>query len=206
MVRFCEGHQRIDGRKFLPRPEKSGCAMLKIGVESGDQAVLDAMHKGIQITDIEKTLKAVHGAGIGTYVYLLFGTPSEDEESARRTLDFTAQHHRLITFLNLAIFNLPHHSPDSRLVEQRPFYGGDLSFYTDFVHPKGGTERRSGVFSKGNLPAIPQSAKSQSVSPLSSHRIMRHFFVISGHSEKTSHARIARHHKICTRFYGETGR
>jgi hypothetical protein len=122
---------------FCAQLKGSGCVMLKIGVESGDQAVLDAMGKGIDIADVSKGLKALCGAGIGTYVYLLFGTPWENEQSAKRTLDFVVEHAPCIDFLNLAVFNLPHYSPDAGGLEQKAFYGGDLSFYTDFVHPTG---------------------------------------------------------------------
>lgn len=122
---------------FCERLKSSGCVMLKIGVESGDQGVLDAMRKGISIPDVRTGLKSLARAGIGTYVYLLFGTPREDEMSARRTLDLVVDMAPCISFLNLAVFNLPHYSPDAQGLEQKPFYGGDLSFYTDFVHPKG---------------------------------------------------------------------
>ncbi|MFA5615420.1 MAG: hypothetical protein WDK95_01030, partial [Syntrophorhabdaceae bacterium] len=46
----------------------------------------------------------------------------------------------------LAIFNLPHYSPDAQGVEQKSFYGGDLSFYTDFVHPKGWDRKKVRYF------------------------------------------------------------
>ncbi len=120
----------------------SGCVMLKLGVESGDQDVLDGMRKGIGICDVSKALKALARAGIGTYVYLLFGTPGEDGEAARRTMDFIVEHHEFIGFVNLAVFNLPHSSPDAAALDAKPFYGGDLSFYTDFVHPKGWDRRK----------------------------------------------------------------
>jgi len=58
-----------------------------------------------------KALKTLKQAGIATYVYLLFGTPPETEGDAYRTLDFTARHHDLISFLNVAIFNLPAYGP-----------------------------------------------------------------------------------------------
>ncbi|MBP1747865.1 MAG: radical protein [Deltaproteobacteria bacterium] len=122
---------------FCMQLKDSGCVLLKIGVESGDQDVLDAMRKGIDIGDVSQGLRALSEAGIGTYVYLLFGTPWENELSARRTLDFIVEHNSYINYLNLAIFNLPHYSPDAKGLEQKAFYGGDLSFYTDFVHPMG---------------------------------------------------------------------
>lgn len=134
---FVRMTQELADPEFCAGLKNSGCVMLKIGVESGDQDVLDAMGKGIDTNDVSKGLKALSAAGIGTYVYLLFGTPRENEASARKTLDFTAENADCIDFLNLAVFNLPHHSPDARGLEQKAFYGGDLSFYTDFVHPMG---------------------------------------------------------------------
>lgn len=134
---FVRMTQELTEPSFCRQLKDSGCVLLKIGVESGDQDVLDAMRKGISLRDVSGGLRAISGAGIGTYVYLLFGTPWENELSARRTLDFVVEHSPYISFLNLAVFNLPHYSPDAKELEQRAFYGGDLSFYTDFVHPMG---------------------------------------------------------------------
>lgn len=134
---FARVTEELADQVFCNDLKRSGCVMLKLGVESGDQQVLDGMQKGIELAVVSKALKALARAGIGTYVYLLFGTPWEDEDAARKTLDLVAGHHDLIGFLNLAVFNLPHNSPDAAGLEVRPFYGGDLSFYADFVHPRG---------------------------------------------------------------------
>lgn len=115
----------------------SGCVMLKLGLESGDQGVLDSMDKGIDLDMVAKALTNLENAGITTYVYLLFGAPTESLTEARRTLDFTAKHSSAITFLNLAIFNMPMGSPDAAELAVSDFYEGDLSLYTDFEHPLG---------------------------------------------------------------------
>lgn len=120
---------------FCKRLRDSGCVMLKLGLESGSQDVLDQMHKGIDLQLVEKVLLSLHQAGISTYVYLLFGTPAETHIEAKETLKFVAQHHEQITFLNLAIFNLPNCSAQAKELEIREFYEGDLSIYTDFIHP-----------------------------------------------------------------------
>jgi len=122
---------------FCRALRRSGCRMLKLGLESGDQSVLDAMTKGQDLALIEKVLHALAEAGIATYIYLLFGTPSESLAEARQTLDFVVRHHAAITFLNLAVFNMPIGSPEATSVMRSEFYGGDLSLYTDFEHPKG---------------------------------------------------------------------
>lgn len=122
---------------FLKDLKESGCVMLQLGIESGDQGVLDSLQKGVFVEMAGKALKAIHRSGIATYAYLLFGTPPESQVQARHTLDFTVENADFIDFLNIAIFNLPIDSPESKSLDLFPFYEGDLSLYSDFRHPKG---------------------------------------------------------------------
>ncbi len=132
--------------QFCRSLRRSGCVMLKLGIESGDQQVLDQMNKGINLEMMSQVLRALKSAGILTYVYLLFGTPSEDEASAERTLKFTTRHHDEIGFLNLAVFNLPLAGPEASALAVNEFYRGDLSLYTDFSHPKGWSRQKIRTF------------------------------------------------------------
>jgi len=116
--------------------KQSGCVMLKLGLESGDQTVLDSMEKGINLEEASLALKNLRKAGISTYVYLLFGTPPEGLAEARKTLEFVVKHQDCIGFLNLAIFNMPIYGPEVEQMETKTFYEGDLSLYTSFDHPK----------------------------------------------------------------------
>jgi hypothetical protein len=116
---------------------RSGCVMLKLGLESGDQDVLDKLRKGIELSTASRVLKNLKQAGIAAYVYLLFGTPVETETEARRTLDFVARHADAIGFLNLAVFNMPVCRGEAGALETGGFYEGDLSLYTGFSHPRG---------------------------------------------------------------------
>jgi hypothetical protein len=111
--------------------------MLKVGLESGAKTALDAEQKGIDLALASRVLQNLKQAGIATYVYLLFGTPSESLTEARATLDFTVRHHEAINFLNLTIFNLSICSQQAQQLETNPLYVGDLSLYTGFRHPKG---------------------------------------------------------------------
>jgi len=122
---------------FCRALQRSGCVMLKLGIESGDQDVLNRMDKGIDLAMASRALSALRKAGIATYVYLLFGTPGESLKEARHTLEFVRRHHEAITFLNLAIFNLPSAAKVASALSTRDFYEGDLSFYRDFDHPQG---------------------------------------------------------------------
>lgn len=140
------GFARIDRQltdsDFCIALKRSGCAMLKLGIESGDQGVLDRMEKGINLDMVSLALKSLKRAGIETYVYLLFGTPYETQTEARRTLEFTAANSEGIGFLNLAVFNMPVCGEWAREFETNSFYEGDLSLYTDFTHPHGWNRRQ----------------------------------------------------------------
>ncbi|OPY76210.1 MAG: Radical SAM superfamily protein [Syntrophorhabdus sp. PtaU1.Bin153] len=127
---------------FCMALKRSGCVMLKLGLESGNQRVLDSMQKGNNLEWSSAALKSLKRAGIGTYVYLLFGTPWETVVEARETLDFTVRHAPYIDFLNVAVFNLPANSPDAVKLDVRNFYDGDLSLCTDFTHPQGWDRRQ----------------------------------------------------------------
>jgi hypothetical protein len=122
---------------FCRRLAASGCVMLQLGLESADQAVLDALGKGTRLDQIERALQGLDDAGIGVFLYLLFGTPAEDADAARRTRDFVAAWAHRIDFLNVALFNLPVASRQVPDLETRPFYAGELSLYREFSHPRG---------------------------------------------------------------------
>jgi radical SAM superfamily enzyme YgiQ (UPF0313 family) len=134
---FVRFEKILDDPDFCVRLRQSGCLMLKLGLESGDQVVLDRMNKGTRVDRASRILKNLHQAGIFTYVYLLFGTQFEDRASAHTTLAFARAHRSCIDYLNLAVFNLPRFSEEARDLETRDFYEGDLSLYLNFVHPSG---------------------------------------------------------------------
>ncbi len=133
---FSRFEKDLEDPEFCRDLRQSGCVMLKLGLESGSQHVLDQMNKGIELELVSRILLNLRLAGISTYVYLLFGTPSETGDDACLTLAYVRKHHQEITFLNLAIFNMPVCSPEAEAIENR-FSEGDLSLYCDFTHPFG---------------------------------------------------------------------
>jgi anaerobic magnesium-protoporphyrin IX monomethyl ester cyclase len=56
---------------------RAGCAEAWLGVESGAQAVLDAMDKGITLEDIRGAARNLRAAGIRIGFFLQFGYPEE---------------------------------------------------------------------------------------------------------------------------------
>jgi hypothetical protein len=138
---FARISRELADRDYCMQLKRSGCRMLKLGLESGDQGVLDRLRKGIDLATASQVLKNLHAAGIAAYVYLLFGTPVETSMEARKTLEFVAVHRDAITFLNLAIFNMPVCGHEAKEYVTEHFYEGDLSLYASFKHPHGWDRR-----------------------------------------------------------------
>ena len=134
---FARIGQELANQDFCRALRRSGCVMLKLGLESGDQGVLDRLGKGIDLATASRVLLNLKEVGIRVYLYLLFGTPAETEAEARHTLEFVIRHGDAIGFLNLALFNMPINADEAGEYEAEPFYQGDLSLYTGFRHPAG---------------------------------------------------------------------
>lgn len=153
---FTKFYSLLKDYEFCKKLKKAGCCMLKLGLESGDQKILDSMNKGIDIKDASIILRNLANAGILTYVYLLFGTPEEDYESAMKTKDFILNHSDSIDYLNLAIFNLPANSSQARNLKVFNISDSDLSLYKGFKHPKGWDRGKVREFISNELNSEPR--------------------------------------------------
>ncbi len=153
---FCRFTKTLTDIEFCKQLAVSGCKMLSIGLESGDEKVLKAMKKGIKLQEVPVILKNLKEAGIGTYIYILFGTPEEDRNAALKTRDFITEHAHLIDFLNAAVFNMPVNSEEARFLDTNQFYEGDLSLYSEFIHPKGWERKEIRQFLKKDFSSVPE--------------------------------------------------
>ncbi|MEA1911622.1 MAG: radical SAM protein [Spirochaetota bacterium] len=153
---FCRFTKLLTDEKFCQQLANSGCRMLSMGLESGDKEVLKAMKKGIKLEDVPVILENLKNVGIGTYIYVLFGTPAEDRDAALKTRDFVVKYAHLIDFINAAVFNLPVNSEEAQNLNTDNFYEGDLSLYTGFKHPKGWGRKEIRQFLKKDFSSVPE--------------------------------------------------
>ncbi len=155
---FARVSKELQDQDFCHQLRKAGCVMLKLGLESGNQQILDKMNKGVSLQAISTTLHCLQQAGIATYVYLLFGTPYESSKEAADTLNFVVDHSDAVTFLNLAIFNMPLYSRDAAVFETQSFFAADLSLYCNFKHPLGWGRKQVRTFLNKEFKAHPKIA------------------------------------------------
>jgi len=84
----CEAHANVLTRDTIGAMKEAGCWLLSIGIESGDQRVLDFIQKGTTLERIRRVVGWCDEAGIRVRGYFMIGNPTETRETIRRTIDF----------------------------------------------------------------------------------------------------------------------
>ncbi len=73
---------------LLKKMKKAGCYMLALGIESGNQEILNKMKKLERLGDIKNAVKWCKKAGIETRGLFIFGLPGENEKTMQDTINF----------------------------------------------------------------------------------------------------------------------
>ncbi len=71
--------------------KKAGCRLLCIGVESGDQQILDNIRKQLKIEQVETFMRNAKEAGILVHGCFMVGNPGETRETMEKTLRLAKQ-------------------------------------------------------------------------------------------------------------------
>ncbi len=73
---------------MLKHMKKAGCYMLSLGIESGNQEILNKMRKAEKLEDIKNAARWCREAGIETRGLFIFGLFGENENTMQDTIDF----------------------------------------------------------------------------------------------------------------------
>ena len=82
------GSVNFDSMKIM---KKAGCHMLRFGVESGAQELLDNIKKGTKVPEIRETFKWAHQLGMDTHAHMMIGLPGETKETLENTINFVKE-------------------------------------------------------------------------------------------------------------------
>ena len=84
----CEARvDRVD-RHLLKAMKGAGCYAIAYGIESASKYTLDYLGKGITPEQSEEAVAITREAGIETLGYMMIGSPCEDEQGIRDTINF----------------------------------------------------------------------------------------------------------------------
>ncbi len=78
---------RVD-LEFLQLMRKAGCDLLGLGVESGEQTILDVAKKQEKVEEVVNAVALCKQAGVRTMGHFIFGLPGETEASINKTIEF----------------------------------------------------------------------------------------------------------------------
>ena len=86
-------NSRVDtvSEETLQWMKKAGCHLIKFGVESGSQEILNNLRKGITIEQTKKAFALCKKYGIETVAHMMFGNPGETEETLKKSIEFVKE-------------------------------------------------------------------------------------------------------------------
>jgi anaerobic magnesium-protoporphyrin IX monomethyl ester cyclase len=101
----CDTRVDVLSEELLYEMRLAGCQRLSLGVESGSQRILDAIHKKIKKEEIIEAAEMAKRVGLHVRFYMMLGNRGETAETFRETLEFLerAKPHQYI-FSCLSVF------------------------------------------------------------------------------------------------------
>jgi len=87
----CSSRVNAVDEEDLRMMKAAGCHLIKMGVESGSQEILDRVKKGIQLDEVRETFRLCRKIGIKTHAHFMVGNPGETEETVQQTIRFAKE-------------------------------------------------------------------------------------------------------------------
>lgn len=84
----CNARPDIYDLELFKAMKASGCRLLLVGFESGDQEILNRMKKNLKVEDSVQFMKTAKDAGLQVHGCFVFGMPGETMETMEKTLQF----------------------------------------------------------------------------------------------------------------------
>lgn len=118
------GSAQANGCKpgMISKVKEAGCWSLFVGVESGNQFLLDDMKKGTKLEQVRTVMKEANEVGMETRAAFMLGLPKETPEMGKETIDFA-----ISIKPTYAIFYAAHPRRGTDMYDTAQVYGSHLS-------------------------------------------------------------------------------
>jgi radical SAM superfamily enzyme YgiQ (UPF0313 family) len=84
-------HVNSVNEKIIALAKKAGCYQLEMGVESGDDEILENIGKGISVEKVRTACNIIKENGIKLGTYFILGHPNETVEKVKKTLNLAVE-------------------------------------------------------------------------------------------------------------------
>lgn len=108
---FCYLRPNKLSHDTLIRARKAGCVLIRYGVETGSQKILNHMKKVLFVNEIEQIMKDTHNVGIWNHINIVTGYLHEEERDVKLTLEFLERNKCYIDSVRVNPFYIPVNSP-----------------------------------------------------------------------------------------------
>lgn len=103
LIWSCSSRINTLSEELLQKMKKAGCVQVDLGVESGSDAVLKRLKKGITTKQIREVFKTCHKIDMRTFCNILINVPEETEQELRKTLQLLDEIEPSVTSFNIFI-------------------------------------------------------------------------------------------------------
>jgi radical SAM superfamily enzyme YgiQ (UPF0313 family) len=99
----CSSRANTLDEELLSWMKKAGCHTLLLGVENGDEELLQRYSKGVTKDQLRRAFALCQKFRIRTLGHFIIGLPGETEETVRKTIDFAKELDCDIASFNIAV-------------------------------------------------------------------------------------------------------
>ncbi len=85
---ICNARVNTVDKEMIKTMKRAGCHMIKFGVESGNQNILNNIKKDITLGQTQKAFKICKEAGVDTHAHIMLGCPGETIQTIKNTIQF----------------------------------------------------------------------------------------------------------------------
>ena len=85
---ICSAKASTTSYEMLKMMKAAGCRLIRVGVESGVQEILDKVKKDVKIDHVIDTFRWARELKIDTHAHLMLGMPGETDKTVKQTFDF----------------------------------------------------------------------------------------------------------------------
>lgn len=87
----CESRVDMLDMELLEVMKRAGCRLIYLGIESGNQAILDKLNKRISLQQVMEAVSLIRKAGIQAAGYFMLGCPGETKQTMQETIFFASE-------------------------------------------------------------------------------------------------------------------